>query len=330
VLVTGHTGFKGAWLSLWLEQLGARVFGLGLDQPHPGAAFHALRPNLELDARADIRDMSAIDSVFADADADMVFHLAAQSLVLEGYRDPVGTYETNVLGTVNVLKASADRKVSAVIVVTTDKVYANAEEGAPFVESDPLGAHDPYSTSKACADLVSLGWKEEKTRVGIGRAGNVIGGGDMAPDRLLPDARRSALQGVPLVVRHPLSVRPWQFVLEPLAGYLAYAEALLEGSGVPRALNFGPGSSDSWSVSRVVDTAFRLYGTGDWQVGSIAEAHEAGTLRIDSTLAKETLAWSPRLDVDAAIAHTVDWWRSEDAGEDLRALALTQLEQYST
>jgi CDP-glucose 4,6-dehydratase len=332
VLVTGHTGFKGAWLALWLEHLGATTFGIALPAP-VGGAFRALTPKLEAEVHADIRDRERMFAVIEEWRPDVVFHLAAQALVPDGYRDPVGTFETNVSGTVNVVSAAAAAGVAAVVVVTSDKVYANDGSGRAFTESDPLGGHDPYSASKACADIAARSLRtmpaNDGTALAVARAGNVIGGGDVAPDRLLPDAWRALVADTPLLLRNPDAVRPWQFVLEPLLGYLLLGERLLtHADAAPEAVNFGPRLASCRPVGEVVDLAYQRYGQGSWKRTDEDHPPEATLLRLDATLAEDALGWSPSLTgLDDAVELTVDWWRTEAAGGDLRALASAQLER---
>lgn len=330
VLVTGHTGFKGAWLAFWLEQLGAQVFGLSLPPTSAGCAYALLRPNVAGEAFGDVRDQEVVLARFREWRPDVVFHLAAQALVGEGYRNPVETFEINVGGTVNVLCAAAEADVRAAVVVTTDKVYANDESGRPFTEGDPIGAHDPYSTSKACADLAAQSFLAtfKTTRVGIARAGNVIGGGDVAVERLLPDARRALVAGRPLALRQPRSVRPWQFVLDPLLGYIRMAEALLNGDQLPAALNFAPEVDACWAALDVAESAYAIYGSGTCVPASSGVGPEAEVLRLDATLARRTLSWCPLTELAVGIAHTVAWWKADDASGDCRALALDQLAPY--
>ena len=269
VLLTGHTGFKGAWLALWLEQLGATTFGIALPPPE-GGAYEALRPKLEADEHCDIRDRARVFALIEEWRPEIVFHLAAQALVPDSYRDPIGTFETNVAGTVNVVSAAVTASVDAVVVVTSDKVYANDGSGRAFTESDPLGGGDPYSASKACADIAARSWRalpsNDATALAVARAGNVIGGGDVAPDRLLPDAWRALVADESLVLRNPRAVRPWQFVLEPLLGYLLLGERLLtRPDTAPEAVNFGPPLESCRPVGDVVDLAFQQFGRGSWK-----------------------------------------------------------------
>jgi CDP-glucose 4,6-dehydratase len=334
VLVTGHTGFKGAWLSLWLSRRGADVVGLSLPPESPDGAFSALRPWDDLESHfADLRDGAALEQVVTASAPEIVFHLAAQSLVRRGWADPVGTYAVNVVGTAHLLEAVARAGcVRAVVVVTSDKVYANVGSGAPFVEDSPLGGGDPYSASKAAAELVVQAWRNGNPKVAVatGRAGNVIGGGDVARDRLLPDAWLALREGTDLVLRNPGSTRPWQFVLEPLAGYILMAERLVaEPEGGPPALIFGPPATGCWAVARVADTVLAAWGSGRWVDGYKAGAPpEARALSLDAGLASRTLGWRPRLDVDGAIRWTVDWWRAAASGASLRSLAAAQIRAY--
>lgn len=337
VLVTGHTGFKGAWLSLWLGEMGAQVAGVALAPESPTEAFSAMAPWDGIDdERLDIRDGEAVADAFGRHQPEVVFHLAAQALVRRGYRDPVATYETNVMGTVHVLRAvELTPSVRSVVVVTSDKVYANAGGGAAFREGDPLGHVDPYSNSKACAELVTSAWRASfLDALGIGvataRAGNVIGGGDEAEDRLLPDARRAVLAGAPMVLRNPQAVRPWQHVVEPVAGYLALAQALAESpSTTPAAVNFGPDESSCRPVGDVVERVLHAWGPNAGTAQAEGEQpHEAALLRLDSTLAREALGWQPRLGLDDALAWTAEWWRAQADGADMRAFSTKQLQEY--
>lgn len=334
VLVTGHTGFKGAWLSLWLERLGAQVTGLALPPESSDGAFSAFAPWPSLESHvADLRDADAVERVIEAAAPEVVFHLAAQSLVGRGWARPADTYAVNVVGTAHVLEAvSHVRSVQAVVIVTSDKVYANKGTGGPFREDSPLGGADPYSASKAATEHVVTAWRAGNPEVPVAtvRAGNVIGGGDVAEDRLLPDTLRALLVGKDLVVRNPDATRPWQFVLEPLAGYLLVAERLARNAAdCPPAVNFGPVQSTCWPVAQIADAALDAWGKGRW-VGDRDPAAPPETLdlSIDATLATQTLGWRPRLDIDTAIRWTVEWWRAAASGSDLRALANDQIAAY--
>jgi len=336
VLVTGHTGFKGAWLTLWLDRLGAEVSGLALPAERDTEAFAALGPWNTLDnAVVDIRDAEAVYATVKRQRPEVVLHLAAQALVRRGYRDPVGTYETNVMGTVHLLRAvESTPSVKAVVVVTSDKVYANDGHPAAFREGDPLGHSDPYSNSKACVELVTAAWRTSflgaaGVALATARAGNVIGGGDEAEDRLLPDVRRSLEAEAPLLLRNPEAVRPWQHVIEPVAGYLALAQSLVnDPSHVPPALNFGPSGSSCRPVRDVVERVLAQWGSGSWAKAGGEQPAEAALLQLDSSLALRSLGWQPRLDLDDALEWTVAWWRAQVGGNDMRAFSLAQLESY--
>ena len=285
---------------------------------------------------ADLRDREAVAATVADCAPEVVLHMAAQALVLPGYEDPVGTFATNVMGTAHLLEAlrgSPDLK--AVVCVTSDKVYENPGTGVPLTEADPLGGRDPYSASKAASEMAVRSWAESflepaGVAVATARAGNVIGGGDTAAHRLLPDLFRALESGAPLVVRHPAATRPWQHVLEPLSGYLALARALVERPAkAPRRLNFGPPPADAWPVRRVLaHVAERLGTPAAWQTATGPTPPEAPLLSLDARLAAETLGWRPRLKVAEALAWTADWWREHRAGADARALCLDRITRY--
>lgn len=334
VLLTGHTGFKGAWLALWLEQLGAQVTGLALPPEDDKSTFTALSPWPGLDHHVvDLRDAAAVLALVEATDPDVILHLGAQALVRRGYHDPVGTYAVNVMGTLNVLRASmAAPSLRAILVITSDKVYASSEGDRPYREADPLGGRDPYASSKACAELVVQAWRRSFAgTVGLAtcRAGNVIGGGDRGQDRLLPDAWRALEAQQPLRVRHPDATRPWQFVLEPLWGYLAQARRLAtDPSGVPEALNFGPATTAGASVAEVVEAVFSLWGGGQWEREVVGQPWEAPSLHLDSSLAERALGWRARMSLDLSLQWTVDWWRCQRDSGDLRQLALGQIKAY--
>lgn len=342
VLVTGHTGFKGAWLALWLTRLGARVHGFALDPPTSPSLFDAARvaSALDSDTRADLADLPALQAAFARARPDVVFHLAAQSLVRESYADPLATFATNVMGTAHVLEAARGIPgVRAIVVVTTDKVYKNREERHAYGERDPLGGHDPYSASKAAAEIVAASYRSSffgghgarGPRLATARAGNVIGGGDWAKDRLVPDALRCFAGGEPLRLRFPAAVRPWQHVLEPLSGYLRLAEALLgpDGDRFAAAWNFGPAERDMASVGDVAATIAALWGEGARvEQSTEVHPHEAGLLMLDSRRAHEVLAWRPRWSLEQALASTVAWQRHWHAGADMQATTRAQIDTY--
>lgn len=341
VLVTGHTGFKGAWLSLWLSKLGARVFGLSLDPPTQPSLFDIadLGGVLEADRRGDIRSAATLMEVMAASEPKIVFHLAAQPIVREGYYDPIGTFATNIMGTAHLLEAvRATPSVEAVVLVTTDKVYENREWLHPYRENDALGGYDPYSASKAACEIVAASMRRSyfsdntsAARIATARAGNVIGGGDFAAHRLVPDCIRAFLQGERVALRYPAAVRPWQHVLEPLAGYLAVAQRLLRSDGVrfANAWNFGPDTGGEASVGFVADRLARLWGgSARVELDSSNHPHEAGILRLDSTLSRLAFGWHPRLELETALAWTVDWHRALTSGEDMRRFTITQIDRY--
>jgi CDP-glucose 4,6-dehydratase len=340
VLITGHTGFKGGWLSLWLQELGARVTGFGLEPPTRPSLFE--RANVAEGMRSvlgDVRDLASVQQVFEHHQPEIVFHLAAQPLVRESYRTPVETFAANLLGTVHVLEAARQTpSVRAIVIVTTDKCYENREQLRGYREGDRLGGHDPYSASKACAELATCAYQrsffaDSNVGVATARAGNVIGGGDWAADRITPDAVRSIANGLPLSVRNPYAIRPWQHVLEPLAGYLLLAEKLHDDSGAYSGpWNFGPDESDSVTVAELLDLFFECWGEGSWTRQSDAmNLHETATLRLDASKAHTQLGWRPRLTLPEAVGFTVSWYREALAGAapgDLRSLTCEQIQTY--
>ncbi len=330
VLVTGHTGFKGSWLAQWLDLMGARVSGLSLPGPHWAAVPALVPPSPALrDLRADIRDLAATLAGVQEARPEVVLHLAAQALVRPSYADPLGAYAANVMGTAHVLEAVRRTPgVRAVLVVTSDKCYANREWVWPYREDDPLGGHDPYSSSKACAELAAAAWRdsffppgrhaEHGVAVATARAGNVVGGGDWGGDRLVPDLVRAALAGQVTPIRSPGAVRPWQHVLDPLAGYLQLAERLVQdGPAAARAWNFGPLDTGARTVGWIADRFCSLWGEGAaWSADPGEHPHEAHFLKLDSSRARWDLGWSPRLDVGQALEWSVDWYRACCAAPD--------------
>jgi CDP-glucose 4,6-dehydratase len=337
VLVTGHTGFKGSWLSLWLHRLGARVTGYALDPPTSPSLFELAGVVSTLASRiGDLDNYAVLRRVVQESQPEIVFHLAAQPLVRAGYEDPASTYRTNVLGTVHLLQAVRETSgVRAVVNVTTDKCYQNREWDWGYREIDPLGGFDPYSSSKACSELVTDSFRQAFIADGgIGlasaRAGNVIGGGDWGQDRLLPDLFRAFEAGQPAMIRRPRAVRPWQHVLEPLSGYLLLARQLLDqGSTFAEAWNFGPDEADAQPVRYLVERITALWGEGArWQVDESPHPHEANVLRLDCAKARTRLGWRPRLDLDTALAWTVAWHKACGKGSDLRRVCESQIEQY--
>ena len=337
VFLTGHTGFKGGWLALWLKQLGAQVYGYALDPSTIPNLFAVagIAGDMAGETRADVRDERALREALSAAAPEIVLHLAAQPLVRQSYADPVATYAVNVLGTVHLLEAARHcPSVRAIVNVTTDKCYENREWIWGYREFEPLGGVDPYSSSKACAELVSAAYRESffrQSAIGLAtaRAGNVIGGGDWSPDRLLPDFFRAAQAGAALVVRHPDATRPWQHVLEPLRGYLMLAQQLYQhGAQFAGAWNFGPRLEDARPVRDLLDTVTRLVPGTAWQRAAGAHPHEAHTLKLDSSKARAELAWSPCWNLTQALEHTVRWHEAWRRGADMHAFSLAQIADY--
>ncbi len=335
VLVTGHTGFKGGWLALRLHAMGAEVTGLALDPPSDPSLFAAARLDGLVDhVTGDIRDAATVHAVVRRTRPEAIFHLAAQPLVRVSYAEPVETYATNVMGTVNVLEAARQAGgVRAIVSVTSDKCYANREWDWPYRESDSLGGHDPYSSSKACAELLTAAYRasyfggEGAPLVASVRAGNVIGGGDWAADRLVPDLVRAFEAGVAPVIRAPDAVRPWQHVLEALGGYVMIAERLLAGERrFADAWNFGPGDEDARPVRWIVERMRQAWGGGEAAViDGGPQPHEAGLLRLDSSRARAALGWRPALTLGETIDWIVAWHKAVGGGEDARAVTLRQI-----
>jgi len=341
VFLTGHTGFKGSWLALWLHQLGAEVHGYALDPPTEPALFHAasVAGTLASDTRADLAERAGLRAAIARAAPEIIFHLAAQPLVRASYEDPVGTFATNVLGTAHLLDAARDlASLRAIVVVTTDKVYENREWVHPYREEDRLGGHDPYSASKAAAEIITASMRssffQSGARIATARAGNVIGGGDWAADRLVPDCLRAFSSGEPVRLRFPGALRPWQHVLEPLDGYLSLASALCaeDGARFAKAWNFGPDPAGNGSVGAVADALARLWGEDANVIheASSSNPHEAGLLTLDNSAAHHHLGWRPRWDLPAALARTVEWHRAWMEGDDAGAISLQQIDRYQS
>lgn len=336
VLVTGHTGFKGGWLALWLEHLGAQVYGLALPPDTTPALFDEADLSSSMESHiADLRDANAVAEVLAQTRPEIIFHLAAQPLVRRGLAAPLETFATNVMGTAHLLNAvRACTSVRAIVVVTTDKCYDNHGWPWSYREADRLGGHDPYSASKACAELAVAAWRasywqsEDAPLVATARAGNVIGGGDWAEDRLIPDLVRAARAGRPALIRNPTAVRPWQHVLEPLAGYLILGARLLSGeSRFADAWNFGPTLEDMKPVSALCD-AFCPATGGGWLADCGEHPSEAAILRLDSSRAHLELGWRPRWDLARALHTTGQWHARHDAGDNARELILEQIGAY--
>jgi CDP-glucose 4,6-dehydratase len=344
VLVTGHTGFKGSWLSLWLSHLGARVVGYGLAPPSAQSNFVASRVGERISSvEADICDLDRLTETLAEHGPEIVFHLAARSLVRPSYADPIETMRTNVLGTASVLEAIRRQPgAKAVVVVTSDKCYENREWVWGYRETDPMGGHDPYSASKGCAELVTASFRSsyfppgEHGRHGIGvataRAGNVIGGGDWSTDRLVPDILAAHGRSEELVIRNPTAVRPWQFVLEPLGGYMALAACLYsDGPGFSEAWNFGPLEADALSVESLVKRLGTHLPAGlRYRVVTDPDLHEATQLKLDCSKASVKLGWQPRTTVDDALKLTADWQTQLLADNDMQAVSLEQIEAFQS
>lgn len=342
VFITGHTGFKGSWLALWLSRLGAQVRGYALDPSTKPDMFSICRAGDRVeDIRGDILDFPKVRATLAQFEPQVVFHLAAQPLVRRSYLDPLGTYAANVMGTAHVLQAVRDTPaVKAVVCITTDKCYENMEWVWPYRENDALGGYDPYSSSKACAELVAAAFRnsyfppallrEHHVGVATARAGNVIGGGDWSEDRLIPDLVRGFESGTPVQIRRPDAIRPWQHVLDPLQGYLQLAERLLAGDAASAtAFNFGPSQDDAWPVDRIATKMATLWDHGAmWVRDPDAGAHEAGYLRLDSSKARTQLQWRSRLTIESAVEWTAAWYRACRQGADMQAFSLEQIAAY--
>jgi CDP-glucose 4,6-dehydratase len=345
VFLTGHTGFKGGWLALWLASKGAQVRGYSLDPSTQPNLFTAARVgSLIEDIRGDIRNASALDAAMREFAPEVVFHLAAQPLVRFSYEDPIGTFETNVIGTARVLDAvRRTTTVRAVVSVTTDKCYENKEWLWGYREIDPLGGYDPYSSSKACAEIVSAAFRQSffpttdianhHCGIATARAGNVIGGGDWSTDRLIPDLVRGFLADEPVHIRRPHAIRPWQHVLEPVFGYIQLAEHLLsdDPARYATAFNFGPSEDDAQTVGWIVQRMAHLWGgNATWVLDQDPSVHEAGYLKLDASRARAELAWHPRLQLDTALQWLVAWYKAWQSGDDMHRFTLQQIADYES
>jgi len=343
VLITGHTGFKGGWLSLWLQQLGAKVTGYALEPPTQPSLFEVAQVEQGMESViGDIRDLAHLQAVFARSWPEIVFHLAAQPLVRDSYQFPVETYATNVMGTVHLLEAvRRTGGVRVVVNITSDKCYENREWVWGYRETEPMGGYDPYSNSKGCAELVTSAYRNsffnpaDFQRHGVAlasvRAGNVIGGGDWARDRLIPDIMKAFLAGQPVTIRNPHAIRPWQHVLEPLNGYLELAEKLWQqGPDYAEGWNFGPNDEDARPVSWIVEYLAALWGEqARWVLDEGHHPHEAHYLKLDCSKAKMRLGWRPRWNLERALSKTVEWYSAYAAHEDLRTVTLGQISSYA-
>jgi CDP-glucose 4,6-dehydratase len=344
VFLTGHTGFKGGWLALWLASKGAHVRGYALDPCTDPNLFTAARIGSVIeDIRGDIRDAASLESAVHSFAPEVVFHMAAQPLVRYSYEDPIGTYETNVIGTARILDSiRRTPSVRGVVCITTDKCYENKEWVWGYRETDPLGGYDPYSSSKACAEIVSAAYRQSyfpvakladhKVALATARAGNVIGGGDWSQDRLIPDLVRGFLVGEPVRIRRPHAIRPWQHVMEPLHGYITLAEHLL--SHDPKfatAYNFGPHDDDAREVGWIVEKMTNFWGHGaSWVLDEDPSVHEAGYLKLDASRARADLGWTPHLHLETALEWLVQWYRAWQSGEDMHAFTLAQIAAYES
>ncbi len=342
VLLTGHTGFKGSWLSLWLQSMGSEVVGYALNPPTDPSLFEIAEVAKGMTSIiGDIRDLELLRRVFAEHQPEIVIHMAAQPLVRYSYIEPVETYSTNVMGTVNLLEAVRSTKsVKAVVNVTTDKCYENREWAWGYRENEAMGGYDPYSSSKGCAELVTAAYrnsyfhpekhKEHGVAIASGRAGNVIGGGDWADDRLIPDIMRAISAGKPVNIRNPHAIRPWQHVLEPLAGYLVLAQKLYEeGAAYAEGWNFGPNDEDAKPVQWIVEKLSQSWGEGaSWVVDGGAHPHEAHYLKLDCSKAKSRLDWHPRWNLEEALEAIVEWQRAYQDGKATKSVTLEQIQRY--
>lgn len=339
VFLTGHTGFKGSWLSLWLQSMGAQVKGFSLQPPTNPALFVEARVADRMESQiGDIRDRATLAASVQNFAPEIVLHLAAQPLVRQSYADPIETLETNILGTAHLLEAVRQTgSVKAVVNVTTDKCYENREWVWGYRENEAMGGHDPYSASKGCAELVSSAYRrsflnDAGIAIATARAGNVIGGGDWAADRLIPDILRAFESKRPVVIRNPHATRPWQHVLEPLSGYLVLSECLYkEGADWAEGWNFGPNDQDAKPVSWIVDAMISAWGAeASWEKHQAWSPHEAAFLKLDISKARTRLHWAPRWHLSTALDQIVTWHRAWRAGDDMRALCLSQIDNYLT
>lgn len=338
VLVTGHTGFKGSWLTAWLKKLGAEVIGYSLEAPTQPNLFKLCNMENKINSViGDVRDSKKVLEIFQKYEPDIVFHLAAQPLVRLSYRDPISTYETNVMGTANVLEAGRlTESVKAIVVITTDKCYENKEWIYGYRETDPMGGYDPYSSSKGCAELITSAYrnsyyKEKGIALASVRAGNVIGGGDWAEDRLIPDFVRAVSENKAITIRNPLATRPWQHVLEPLSGYLWLGALMLNDKiKYSSGWNFGPKDSDIINVENALNLAINCWGKGSYEIDKTEQPHEANLLKLDISKAVAYLKWRPVYDVNMAVKKTIEWYKTyyEYENTNMYEYTLNQIEAY--
>ncbi len=342
VLITGHTGFKGSWLSLWLQMLGAQVYGYSLPPPTNPSLFEIAHVADGIThITGDIRDLANLKSVFNTYRPEIIIHLAAQALIRQSYKEPVETYSTNVMGTVNVLEAVRhSESVRVIVCITSDKCYENKEWLWGYRENERMGGRDPYSSSKGCAELVIAAYRnsyfplEDYQRHGVvvasGRAGNVIGGGDWAQDRLIPDILKAFIENRSVIIRNPIATRPWQYVLEPLNGYLTLAEQLWKGGPkFAQSWNFGPGNAEGKPVSWIVKYLSTLWGdNARWELDSAQNPHEDTYLKLDCSKAKSLLGWTLKLPISTALEWIVEWYKGYKQNENMRQLTETQIARY--
>lgn len=337
VLLSGHTGFKGSWLSLWLQSMGATLRGISLTPPTEPALFEVACVAKDMEHRiADIRDFAAVKAEMEDFRPEIVIHMAAQPLVRLSYHQPIDTYATNVMGTVHMLEAARHAgSVKAIVNITTDKCYENREWVWSYREDEPMGGYDPYSNSKGCAELVSSAYrrsflKDAGIAMATARAGNVIGGGDWALDRLIPDILCALQEERPVLIRNPHAIRPWQHVLEPLSGYLLLAERLYtQGQADAEGWNFGPRDEDARSVQWIVEHLCESWGDGaSWTLQPGSHPHEASFLKLDISKARQRLQWAPRWSLETALERVTEWHQAWLSGQDMRAVCLNQITQY--
>lgn len=334
VLLTGHTGFKGSWMSTWLLQLGSEVTGVALETSTEPAMFDLLDLGNHMDSRIlDIRDSAAVEKAVAASQPEIIIHMAAQALVRESYADPLATFATNVMGTAHVLEAARGAKnVGAVVVVTSDKCYDNREWVWGYRESDAMGGHDPYSASKGCTELVTASYRKSfgaDLNIASARAGNVIGGGDWSDDRLIPDIVRAVAAKEVVQIRNPGAIRPWQHVMEPLFGYLLLAERLYsDGAQFASAWNFGPASGDTQPVSALVERLSRTFDC-EWQLDAGEHPHEARFLKLDIAKAMADLGYQPRIALDTALDWTAEWYQAYFDGSDMLDVTQQQIDAFN-
>ncbi len=341
ILLTGHTGFKGSWLTLWLNELGADVIGFSKDIPTEPSLYKEAKVNDKIiSIMADIQNFDAIKKTIQEHKPEIIIHMAAQSLVRKSYLEPIETYSTNVMGTVNLLESvKKSDKTKVVINVTSDKCYENTDSKYNFVEEDPMGGYDPYSSSKGCSELITSAFRNSFFNVkkfeehGIAlasvRAGNVIGGGDWSQDRLVPDIMRNINKNI-IDIRNPNAIRPWQYVLEPLNGYMLLIEKLwTNGKEYSEAWNFGPNENDSKSVSYVLEKILKFFNKNiDWKKNDLNNLHEASKLTLNSSKAKNKLKWKPKTNVDQAIQFTVDWYNAHKMGQNMNKFSIQQIKEF--